>query len=369
MESYQLVNVPIVYHVLRNQNNGGTGSPSMTDDQRDFATQIVNQLYQIYNKNTLETTQFAQFVTEGTLYHDNIDITGDCRSMEEADMAFVVQTVQEWQFKFHVIICESSEMSGIASFPEMYEPTNPLHNLIRIDYRALACYDNNDKFLCQLSANNTEISHTRWWRTRSTTVAHELGHLFGLRHTHDGGCSGEDDFVDDTPAQDTQASDSCPGMLPYDRDRDWFQPLSGTQPAQPNTVTNGTTCGGEGVCGDTCASCCTGLDGSNSDCPKYISDVEVVTESVYNFPHCCQDPTPLDTCPGKAGIDPLNNVMSYVPDFCQHEFTVGQMMRMMSQIRQYKRYIYCNYANVLDTGLCNNIPCASTASSPNCQMS
>ena len=363
-EKYRLLNIPIVYHVLTNQDNGGMGSPSLTDNQRDFATQIINQLYRIYDKNSFETTQFAHFVTEGTQFHD-IAMTGDCRSMDEADMASVVQTVQEWQFKFHVIVCESSQMSGIASFPEMYEPTHSLHNLVRIDYRAFACYDENGTYLCKVSASGEKISHTRWWRTRSTTVAHEIGHLFGLRHTHEGGCSG-DDYVADTPAQDTQASDSCPGMLPYDRDRDWFQ-LSGSQLAQPNKVTNSTTCSGAGVCGDTCASCCTSLDGSNSNCPKYISNVEVVTESVYNFPHCCKDPTPLDSCPGKAGIDPLNNVMSYVPDFCQHEFTMGQMERMMSQIRQYKTYVYCNYANVLDVGKCNNIPCASTASSPNCK--
>ena len=366
-EEYQLVNVPLVYHVMTNQDNGGVASPSLTNDQRDYATHITNQMYRIYDKQTRQTIQFASFVIEGTLFHD-IALTGDCRSMNEDDMASVVQTVQDWQFKLHVIVCESNQMSGIASFPETYKPTSPLHNLVRMDYRAFACHDDHGNFLCEPSANGQNSSHTRWWRTRSVVVAHEFGHLFGLRHTHQGGCLGND-FVDDTPTQNVQASESCPGLLPYHRDRDWFN-VSWTPSEQATSVgINDATCSGDAVCGETCASCCTALDGSNSDCPKFATEFEVVTEDVYNFPHCCNDPTPLDSCPFQSGIDPLNNVMSYVPDFCQHEFTMGQKLRMMEQIRQYKKYMYCNYANVLDRDMCRNVPCASTASSPTCKTS
>jgi len=43
------------------------------------------------------------------------------------------------------------------------------------------------------------------------------------------------------------------------------------------------------------------------------------------------------------------------------------MTRMIALVKANKQYIYCNYADVLDTNTCANIPCASTATSPNCK--
>ena len=54
------------------------------------------------------------------------------------------------------------------------------------------------------------------------------------------------------------------------------------------------------------------------------------------------------------------------PNYCEYAHTPGQMARMIAQVKQEKDYIYCNYANIRDNVKCASIPCASTATSPNC---
>ena len=81
--AYQLVDMPIVFRILPHQNNGGLGNPLMTRRQRDFAINMTNQLYNVDDKHTKTSVQFATFVANQTIVHNNITTTTDCSALSD----------------------------------------------------------------------------------------------------------------------------------------------------------------------------------------------------------------------------------------------------------------------------------------------
>lgn len=61
---------------------------------------------------------------------------------------------------------------------------------------------------CSIEAGRVTGGANPYFRLGKTAV-HETGHWFGLLHTFEGGCIGEGDFVEDTPAQ-AGSSFGCP---------------------------------------------------------------------------------------------------------------------------------------------------------------
>lgn len=167
---YRLVGVPIVYHVLANQDNGDqSGSPfATTDAQLTYMTNMTNRLFNIYDKTTKEYVQWVSFVHDSTILHTDIELNKDCKDLDDADIAMIVGNVTEWEQKMHAVICESNKFSGSASFPNMFPVTHARHNMVKIEYRAIACYDDEGNFLCNPTNNDDgqqqQVSHTRWWR-------------------------------------------------------------------------------------------------------------------------------------------------------------------------------------------------------------
>lgn len=364
--SYQLVKVPIVYHVLSKQNSGSALSPSLNEQQQIFSTEITNQLYNIYDRNTKLSVQFMTFTNE-TIVHDDLIINKDCSQLNYQDYQNIVTKANEWQYKLHAIVCEIRSFSGQGNFPSNFPITDPRHNAIITDHRTYACYDQNNNFICD-KTNGQNISKARWWVSESKVLAHEFGHTFGLFHTFQGGCLNilGGDGVSDTPPERNVGSNDCPGLIPFDKDRDLFNEAIRRI---PNTYADPSQCSyhGQGVrncSSNTCGACCD-KQGRFRKCPKFRNG-ESISEDQLDIVCCPNESRPADSCPLRHGIDPKTNVMAYSPDYCIFELTPGQMVRMMAQIRSYKDYIYCNYVNFVDSAKCTNVPCASTATSPNC---
>ena len=134
-----------------------------------------------------------------------------------------------------------------------------------------------------------------------------ISHLFGLYHTFEGGCTSSGDGIPDTPTNRSSNLVGCPGLLPYNKDRDLFDSTLNTT----MNFGNVSFCDGVAVCSggsaDTCAACC-------SDCRFYDSN------NIYSFSEddipgnqaCCQATQPNDSCSTFEGIDPKTNVMAYV---------------------------------------------------------
>ena len=136
--AYSLVNMPVVYHVMTGQHIPKSNAtldavrPSATAKQLAFMTEKTNELYNIYDKVSKTSVQWASFVHDQTIYHNNYIFNKDCSSL--SDYTSIVTKASEWQFKLHVIICESTQWSGVASFPNAYAVTDVKHNVVRVEY-------------------------------------------------------------------------------------------------------------------------------------------------------------------------------------------------------------------------------------------
>ena len=69
---YTLEQIPIVYHILANQDQGAPGSPTATHAQLEFMTQKTNELFNIYDKSSQTHLQWASFKYNSRIVHTDV---------------------------------------------------------------------------------------------------------------------------------------------------------------------------------------------------------------------------------------------------------------------------------------------------------
>ena len=175
--------IPVAMHVVRS--NSGAWDVSDADIAAQIA--VLNAAY--------ASTNF-QFVLVSTDRTNNTTwSTHQYGSQNEVNMKQALAIDPATTLNFYA--CNiGGGLLGYATFPWMYPEDSFMHGVV-----------------CLYSSfpNGTAFPYNE-----GDTGTHEVGHWVGLYHTFQGGCSGNGDFVDDTPAEASPAygcpigRDTCP---------------------------------------------------------------------------------------------------------------------------------------------------------------
>lgn len=140
-------------------------------------------------------------------------------------------------------------------------------------------------------------NNLRSWNAGACTLAHELGHYLGLRHTHQGDCSGNGDELAD-------AVPDTPANMEF-----WaFTDANPTQHLQVQL-----------------ASWCTEFREGKKPRPQ--------AKDLLKYNSC---PTVNPKEGSQLVVDNVFNLLSYLPDACCMVMTKGQVARMHEMIVQYR---------------------------------
>lgn len=110
---------------------------------------------------------------------------------------------------------DSLRQGDYASLNLYFVDTAKLDNVNALGYCGFPInYPSDDTFTkdgCVIAAESVPGGTSEPYNLGGTAI-HEVGHWFGLFHTFQGGCEGDGDFVDDTPAQ-KEATSGCPSRM------------------------------------------------------------------------------------------------------------------------------------------------------------
>ncbi|MBF5042298.1 zinc metalloprotease [Aggregicoccus sp. 17bor-14] len=175
--------IDVAFHVV----TSSSGEGNVPERQLDAQIQVLNQDYATFGFSfrkavVTRTANDAWFKLNGG--------SGDERQMKKALATDPAHTLNIYTTNL------SKGLLGFAYYPWSFEETNYMHGVV-ILYSSLPGG----------SAAPYNLGRT---------ATHEVGHYLGLAHTFEGGCTGDGDFCDDTPAEASPAfgcpvgRDTCP---------------------------------------------------------------------------------------------------------------------------------------------------------------
>ena len=182
--------VPIKFFVMHSGNTGKVKRSQIEDQIRVLDKGFSGE--QAEGAATGAPDVRARFRLESVEYVDNQAYYKQCvRNQQKIANTYV----KEPEKYVYVIVCRPPGLLGSSTLPED-APEGSSDHYIQLDAEVLP-------------GGNEDGANL------GDTLVHEVGHYFGLEHTFEKGCSGQGDYVSDTPAakkpnKSCKKVDSCP---------------------------------------------------------------------------------------------------------------------------------------------------------------
>ncbi|KIS66992.1 uncharacterized protein UMAG_05774 [Mycosarcoma maydis] len=185
--AFTATRIPVYFHVITDGTNGKLSSSNINNQ--------ISVMNSAYSGSGLSFYLAGSETTVNSNWYNNVNQgTSAERAMKSALRKGGANALNVYSVNF------SGGLLGYATFPWSYN-SNP----------------SNDGVVIQWSSYpGGPINNYNGGKT----LVHEVGHWVGLYHVFQGGCSGQGDYVDDTPPQSTATSgcpanqDSCSGGGP-----------------------------------------------------------------------------------------------------------------------------------------------------------